>query len=86
MHIVTLRKIVSIILLILWLITGITGTMLLVGSLLARVGIYVPTVIPDIHTYIGFGAFGVSVIHIALNWDALKSYVGIRPKPKGRKK
>jgi len=86
MQVVTLRKIVSLLLFVLWIVTGITGTLLLVGSLLTRIGIYVPTAIPDIHTYIGFGAFGISVIHIALNWDALKSYVGIRPKPKTRKK
>ncbi len=86
MRIIVLRRIVSLLLFALWVVTGITGTLLLMGSLLAKVGIYVPTVIPDVHTYIGFGAFGISVIHIALNWDALKSYIGIKPKPKARKK
>jgi len=80
MRIVVLRKVVSLTLFILWLITGFTGVLLLIGSLLARIGIYVPTAIPDIHTYVGFGAFGISVVHIALNWDALKSYVRIKSR------
>ncbi len=82
MQVIILRRIVSLLLFTLWVITGITGILLLMGPLLAKVGIYVPTIIPDIHTYIGFGAFGVSVIHVALNWDALKSYVRMRSKPK----
>ncbi len=85
MRIIVLRRIVSLLLFVLWVITGITGILLLVGPLLAKVGIYVPTVIPGVHTYVGFGAFGISVIHIALNWDALKSYVGAKPKPKARR-
>lgn len=85
MRIIVLRRIVSLLLFVLWVITGITGILLLIGSLLAKVGIYVPTIIPDIHTYVGFGAFGISVVHLALNWDALKSYVGAKPKPKARR-
>jgi cytochrome b subunit of formate dehydrogenase len=85
MRIIVLRRIVSLSLFVLWVITGITGILLLIGPLLAKIGIYVLTVIPDIHTYVGFGAFGISVIHIALNWDALRSYMRIiRPKPKAQ--
>jgi len=82
MRIIILRKAVSLLLFILWIVTGVTGILLLIGTLLARIGIYLPTAIPNLHTYIGFGAFGISVIHIALNWDALKSYMGIKPKPR----
>ncbi len=67
MRIIVLRKIVSLSLFVLWVITGITGILLLIGPLLAKVGTYVPTIIPGIHTYVGFGVLGISVIRIALN-------------------
>ncbi len=85
MRIIVLRKIVSLSLFVLWVVTGITGILLLIGPLLAKIEVYVPTVIPGIHTYVGFGALGISMIHIALNWDVLKSYMGIKPKPKARR-
>ncbi len=72
---VKLRKAVSILMFFLWVITGITGFLLLIGPILAFHGIYVPGILSTtLHTYISFAFFGLSVIHLALNWNAFKSY------------
>ena len=78
-YVIKLRRFVSLTLLIAWVVTGVTGTLLLISGLVARLGHRVPPIVPDIHTYAGFVALGISVIHLALNWNALKSYV-VRPK------
>ncbi|ASJ17013.1 hypothetical protein A3L04_07985 [Thermococcus chitonophagus] len=66
-----LRMFVSIVLFFLWLITGITGTILLLGRLFPSL----PVEVSDtLHIYLGFAFFGLSVVHIYLNWAALKSY------------
>ncbi len=70
-----LRMWVSLILFVLWLITGISGVFLLIGPLAARLGASLPVALMDtIHTYVGFAFFGLSVVHLALNWPAMKSY------------
>ncbi len=70
-----LRMCVSLVLFILWLITGITGTILLVGPLTAKLGHPLPVSTADtLHTYFGFAFFGLSIVHVALNWSALKTY------------
>ncbi len=70
-----LRMWVSLILFVLWLITGISGVFLLIGPLAARLGASLPVSLMDtIHTYVGFAFFGLSVVHLALNWPAMKSY------------
>ncbi|WP_297090265.1 DUF4405 domain-containing protein [Thermococcus sp.] len=70
-----LRMWVSLILFVLWLITGISGVFLLIGPLAARLGVSLPVSLMDtVHTYVGFAFFGLSVVHLALNWPAMKSY------------
>ncbi len=69
-----IRKATSLTLLTTWLVTGATGFLLLMTSL----GIRVPTVTTDIHTYMGFTALGVSVIHAYMNSAALRNYLGIK--------
>ncbi len=71
----TLRMWVSIVLFVLWLITGISGVFLLIGPLAAKLGIPLPVSLMDtLHIYLGFAFFGLSVVHLALNWPAMKSY------------
>ncbi len=79
-YLLKIRKFTSLTLLIAWLVTAVTGTLLLISSLLARLGYYLPPALPDLHTYAGFVALGISVIHITLNWNALKTYVVPRKK------
>ncbi|AHF79485.1 DUF4405 domain-containing protein [Thermococcus paralvinellae] len=70
-----LRMWVSLTLFVLWLITGITGIFLLIGPLFAKWGISLPISLMDtIHIYVGFAFFGLSVVHVALNWSAMKNY------------
>ncbi|WP_297536641.1 DUF4405 domain-containing protein [Thermococcus sp.] len=70
-----LRMCVSLVLFALWLITGITGTILLLGPLTAKLGHPLPVSTADtLHEYFGFAFFGLSVVHVTLNWNALKSY------------
>ncbi|AEH24871.1 DUF4405 domain-containing protein [Pyrococcus yayanosii] len=68
---IRLRMWVSIVLFFLWLITGISGTVLLLGPLFPSLPV---SLMDTIHMYAGFAFFGLSVVHIALNWGALKSY------------
>jgi len=82
---IKLRKGVSIIMFFLWLITGITGFLLLIGPVLAFHGIYLPGVLSaTLHTYISFAFFGISVVHLALNWNAFKSYFKVNKKKEGK--
>ncbi len=74
-YLLKIRKYTSLTLLISWLVAAVTGSLLLISPLLARIGYYLPPAIPDLHTYVGFVALGISVIHIALNWNVLKAYV-----------
>ncbi|NJE84880.1 DUF4405 domain-containing protein [Thermococcus sp. CX2] len=70
-----LRMWVSLTLFVLWLITGITGIILLIGPLAAQLGFNLPVDLADtLHTYLGFAFFGLSFVHIALNWSAMKAY------------
>ncbi|WP_461865450.1 DUF4405 domain-containing protein [Thermococcus sp.] len=70
-----LRMWVSLILFFLWLVTGISGVFLLIAPLLAYFKISVPmSLIDTLHIYLGFAFFGLSVVHIALNWPAMKGY------------
>jgi len=71
----SLRMCVSLLLFALWLITGITGTVLLIGPLAAKLGHPLPVSTADtLHIYFGFAFFGLSIVHVALNWGALKGY------------
>ncbi|ACJ15779.1 hypothetical protein Plut_1211 [Thermococcus onnurineus NA1] len=70
-----LRMWVSLTLFALWLITGITGIILLIAPLAAQFGLTLPVSLADtLHTYLGFAFFGLSFVHIALNWSAMKAY------------
>ena len=70
-----LRMWVSLVLFVLWLTIGISGIFLLIGPLTARLGLSLPVSLMDtIHTYVGFAFFGLSVVHIALNWPAMTAY------------
>ncbi len=66
MNIRSIRKTVSL-LLVTWIITGISGTLMLFSRVLAYLGYALPTLVIGLHVYAGFVALGVSVIHIALN-------------------
>ncbi len=78
MNLVTVRKIVSLSLLVSWIVTGVTGYMLS----LAKLGIALNPLVPRIHEYAGFVALGLSIIHIYLNMGALKSYLRPRKRTK----
>ncbi len=70
------RMTVSLSLLALWIATGATGVLLLVAPLLYRLGLNVPmSWITNVHTYAGFVFFGLSFVHIALNWPAMRGYL-----------
>ncbi len=70
-----LRMWVSLILFFLWLITGISGVFLLMAPILVYFKVSLPmSLIDALHVYLGFAFFGLSVVHIALNWPAMKSY------------
>ncbi len=72
----TVRKAVTLSFLISWIIVGISGYLLLTSTLLINIGITLPmNVITDIHIYSGFTALGISALHIALNYDALRNYL-----------
>ncbi len=82
---VKLRRGISVVMFFLWLITGITGFLLLIGPLLAFHGIYVPGILSTtLHTYISFAFFGISVVHLALNWNAFKSYFKLERRKEER--
>ena len=68
-----MRRAVSLILAILGLITGISGIFLLLDPLL-RFDTIMP-LMSKIHRYISFAFFGVSVVHLALNWPLFKKYL-----------
>ncbi len=78
--ILIIRRYTSLTLFMSWLIVGVTGFLLLISPLLTRLGYYIPSIITDLHTYAGFTSLGISVIHISLNWNALKSYLTFRRK------
>ena len=70
---IELRGAVSLTLAILGLITGVSGIFLLLAPLLSF-----DTIMPlmsKIHRYISFAFFGVSVVHLALNWPLFKKYL-----------
>lgn len=70
-----MRMWVSLALFVTWLITGITGVILLVAPLAVQYGINLPVDTADtIHSYVGFMFFGLSFVHLALNWGAMKTY------------
>ncbi|WP_245610443.1 DUF4405 domain-containing protein [Thermococcus celericrescens] len=70
-----LRMWVSPVLFVLWLVTGITGVILLVAPLAAELGVTLPVSLADtLHIYLGFAFFGLSFVHIALNWSAMRAY------------
>ena len=81
MNILSIRRAVSLLLLVTWILTGITGTLMLFSRVLAYLGYYLPTPVVALHVYAGFVALGVSALHIALNWNALVSYVKPRRPP-----
>jgi len=71
----SLRMWVSLLLFFLWLVTGITGIILLIGPLALHFGVSLPVSLADtLHTYLGFAFFGLSFLHLALNWQAMKVY------------
>lgn len=70
-----LRMMVSLVLFVLWLITGITGIILLIAPLTVHFGINLPVSLAGtLHTYLGFAFFGLSFVHLTLNWHAMKVY------------
>ncbi len=73
-YIYLIRRVTSLALLITWLVTGATGFLMLVAEL----GIRVPPIAIDLHTYLGFTALGISVIHGYLNSAAIKNYLGLK--------
>ena len=76
--IMTLRKIVSLTLFISALIVFVTGVIMYLESTktLYRIVEFVPAdKICMLHTYSGFIASGLGIIHIYLNWAALRSYL-----------
>ena len=75
----TVRKIVSIVLLIAWIITCFTGLVLYLYTtkvLYKHVLFLSSNNIRMLHTYVSFIAFGTSILHIYLNWNAIKVYLG----------
>ena len=77
MKTMTLRKIVSITLFISALIVFITGIILYLQSTKAlyRLVEFIPAdKICILHEYSGFVASGLGIIHIYLNWAAIKNY------------
>ena len=68
-----MRRAVTLTLAVLGLITGVSGVFLLLAPLLSF-----DTIIPlmsKIHRYISFAFFGLSIIHLALNWPVFKKYL-----------
>ena len=73
---ITLRMTVSLVLFVTWLATGITGVLLLVAPLVYRMGASLPmSWVTNVHIYVGFVFFGLSFLHLALNWPAMKGYI-----------
>ena len=78
MEIFRIRKFVSIPLLILWILTGVSGILMRFSKILIYLGYTIPTQIIIVHVYAGLLTLALATIHIALNWDILVSYM----KPK----
>jgi len=75
--VLSIRRAVTLSFLVAWILVGISGYILLSSPLLAKAGLRLPmNIVIDIHVYSGFTALGISALHIALNYDALKSYLG----------
>ncbi len=77
-----LRRITSLTLLVTWIITLVTGTSLLLSGTktlywLAPID---PSTAAMLHTYVSYIMSGAIVVHLYLNWSALKSYI----KPRRR--
>ncbi len=72
-----LRRIVSICLLISAILVFVSGIVLYLRTthVLYRAVIWIPAwIIDDIHVYAGFVVSGLAIIHVYLNWNALKNY------------
>lgn len=85
MNIVQLRRIVSILLFIALIIVSFTGIILYLKTtnVLYTLVEWAPTKsIDTLHTYSGFAMAGLALIHVYLNWTALKSY--FKPRRKHR--
>lgn len=77
MNMYNIRRIVSICLLISAILVFISGVVLYLRTtnVLYRAVIWIPAWIIDyIHVYAGFVASGLAIIHVYLNWNALKNY------------
>ncbi|NPA98851.1 MAG: DUF4405 domain-containing protein [Crenarchaeota archaeon] len=77
MNIYTVRRIVSICLLISAILVFISGIILYLRTthVLYRAVVWIPGwAIDNIHVYAGFVVSGLAIIHVYLNWNALKSY------------
>ncbi len=77
MNTYNIRRIVSICLLISAILVFISGIVLYLRTtnVLYHAVIWIPAWIIDyIHVYAGFVASGLAIIHVYLNWNALKNY------------
>lgn len=85
MNIAQLRRIVSILLFIVSIIVFVTGVILYLKTtnvLYTLVEWASTKSVVTLHTYSGFAMVGLALIHIYLNWPALKSYFKPRKKRK----
>ncbi len=72
------RRIVSLILLFIGIISFIAGLMLLLYStnILYKIEAFIPALlVRKLHTISSFTVSGAAVIHIYLNWKSIKSYL-----------
>jgi len=77
MNVYNLRRIVSICLLISALLVFVSGIILYLRTtnVLYRAVVWMPGwIVDDIHIYAGFVVSGLAIMHVYLNWNALKSY------------
>jgi hypothetical protein len=70
-----LRMCVSLLLVVLWLITGVTGVMLFLAPSAGSGRAVHASRAAMLHTYFGLASLALSMVHIALNWRALKAYL-----------
>ena len=74
-----IRRIVSIILFVSWIISFITGVILyLKTTKIIYKGLEILPSPGLLHTYSSFIMSGVAIIHMYLNWNCIKSYLGLK--------
>ena len=73
------RRIVSIILLVSWIISFITGVILyLKTTKIIYKGLEILPTPRLLHTYSSFIMSGIAIIHMYLNWNSIKRYLGLK--------